>query len=162
MVVIAGMVRTSGVGGGKRFIERIDVEINVEKFEIDDITKLAYVSNIVGILMYRGVRKMLIGEIPTRINVMGVMRKVDIYGKGTRATVYGEVERNREILQAEVLGLRNALREFNESSEVLGFLVLEEQSYDTELLWDIKVRVYDYADIPIYRIDVKRGLAWPR
>jgi hypothetical protein len=163
MVVIVSMVRASEVSGGKRFIERIDAEINVEKFEIGDITKLAYVSNIVSILMYRGVRKILIGEIPTRINVMGVMRKVDIYGKGTRATVYGEVERNREILQAEVLGLRNALREFNESSEVLGFLVmLEEQSYDAELLWDIKVRVYDYADIPIYRVDVKRGLAWPR
>jgi len=163
MVVIASMVRASEVSGGKRFIERIDAEINVEKFEIGDITKLAYVSSIVSILTYRGVRKILIGEIPTRINVMGVMRKVDIYGNGTRATVYGEVERNREILQAEVLGLRNALREFNESSEVLGFLVmLEEQSYDTELLWDIKVRVYDYADIPIYRVDVKRGLAWPR
>jgi hypothetical protein len=115
------------------------------------------------ILMYRGVRKILIGEIPTRINVMGVVRKVDIYGKGTKATVYGEIERNRETLQAEVLGLRNALRELNEPSEILGFLVmLEEQSYDKDLLWEVKVRVYDYIDIPIYRIDVKRGLAWPR
>jgi hypothetical protein len=163
MVVIAGMVRTSEVGGGKRIIERIDAEINVGKFEIGDITKLAYVSNIMSILMYRGVRKILIGEIPTRINVMGVVRKVDIYGKGTKATVYGEIERNRETLQAEVLGLRNALRELNEPSEILGFLVmLEDQSYDKDLLWEVKVRVYDYIDIPIYRIDVKRGLAWPR
>jgi hypothetical protein len=162
MVVIVAMVRASERSGGKRNIERIDAEINVGKFDIDDITKLACVSNITGILAYRGVRKILMGEIPTRINVMGVMRRVDIYGESAKATVYGEIERNREILQAEVLGLRNALRELNEPSEVIGFLVmLEDQSYDKDLLWETKVRVYAYTDIPIYRIDVKRGLAWP-
>jgi hypothetical protein len=140
--------------------ERINVAIDVKRFNIKGLDELACVADVLALSLYQGARTILIGEIPTEIEVLGTKRLVDVYGKGEEFEFYGEIERNRELLQGEIIGLRDALNKRNQPYRLVGFLVSFEQEYDRELLWQSSVKVYSFAEIPVYRIHIKRGLAW--
>jgi len=140
---------------------KVDLSVKVDEFKIEDrIDKLAYIVNVLGILMFQGARSIILGEIPTEIKVMGVKRLVDVFGQGDEIEFYGEIERDRERLEVEVLGLNNELGKYTKSFKVVGFLVSVSQELDKELLWQTTVKVYSFNNIPIYKIDVKRGFAW--
>jgi hypothetical protein len=127
------------------------------KGSLKNICEAALISNIVGILALKGAWKIFYGEIASNLKVLGVSRKVDIYAKvNDNLVILGEIERNREILQAELLSLQDAIS--GEKCEVMGFYTNEKQELDKELLWKIEVRQHIFHNIPVYAIKIIRGL----
>jgi hypothetical protein len=138
---------------------RIDVIINVHRFDVR-LDKLAVVANVLPILLLQNVNEILIGEIPTEIEVLGTKRYVDIYGKSSDFELYGEIERDRETLQVEMQGLKEVLEKQGCRYKLAGFLVEVKQDFDKELLWQVTVKSYKFNEIPIYRVHIVRGLTW--
>jgi hypothetical protein len=141
-------------------VHKLQIHLEIPKLNLKGLNEVAYLSNVMAILMYKGYSKLLIGEIPINLKVCGVNRKVDVYGRNKKGEIIAEIERDREKLQGELIALKDALKKYSkEQVEIIGFLLTETQEYNSEFLWSTTVRAYQLDDIPIFRIDVKRGLA---
>lgn len=136
-------------------------DFTVHKLNVKRLDELAIYANAFGILLHRGAREVIVGEIPLDVRVCGVNRMVDIYASAEGFKIIGEIEKDRELLQGELLALKSKMKCVKESFEILGFLISERQDYDAELLWSTTIKVDRLDDLPIFRIDVRRGLAWP-